>query len=251
MSKEMSKRQMMREKRAREATRSRLVNIGLIVVGALIVFGVFVGPVLNQLLNPFEPVIPEARAYPNADDNALGDSDAPITITEYSDFQCPYCARFWAETEEQLLQAYVETGQARFVYRSFGAFIGPESGAAAEAAYCAGAQDKFWEMHSIIFANQTGENVGAYSNSKLETFAGKIGLDLEAYNDCMKSNQFADRVTQDGIDGINAGIQATPSFVVSYTVNGETRTSVIKGAQPFSEFQTAIEAALAEIAAAQ
>ena len=247
MSKEISKRQMIRERRAREAMRNRLVYIGLIVLLALVIFGVFVGPVLNQILNPYTPVVPEARSLPNADDNALGDPDAPITVTEYSDFQCPYCARFWEDTEEQLISTYVESGQVRFVYRSFGSFIGPESGASAEAAYCAGDQGKFWEMHAIIFANQTGENVGAYSNSKLEAFAEAIGLDLDAYKDCRSSDQFASRVTQDGIDGISAGIEATPSFVVSYVLNGETQTSIIQGAQPFSEFQTAIEAALAAL----
>ena len=251
MSKEISRRQMIREKRARESTRNRLIYIGGIVLLAAAIFGLFVGPVLNQLLNPFEPQVPEARSLPNADDNAMGDADAPITITEYSDFQCPYCRLFWENTEAQLVETYVETGKVRFVYRSFGAFIGAESGASAEAAYCAGDQGKFWEMHDIIFFNQTGENVGAYSNSKLEAFAKAINLDLNAYDDCMGGNTFADRVTQDGIDGINAGIQATPSFVISYVVNGETKTRIIQGAEGFEKFQAEIEAALAEIAAAQ
>ena len=251
MSKEISKRQMIRERRAREAMRNRLVYIGLIVLLALVIFGVFVGPVLNQILNPYTPVVPEARSLPNADDNALGDPDAPITVTEYSDFQCPYCARFWEDTEEQLISTYVESGQVRFVYRSFGSFIGPESGASAEAAYCAGAQGKFWEMHAIIFANQTGENVGAYTDRRLSAFAESIGLEMGAYNSCVNSGKFGDRVTQDGIDGINAGIQATPSFIISYVVNGETKTRLIEGAQGFAQFQTEIDAALAEIAAAQ
>ena len=251
MSKDISKRQMMREKRAREASRGRLVSIGLVVVGVILVFGLILGPTISGILNPYTPTAPPARTLPDGNDNTLGSPDAPITITEFSDFQCPYCRRFTEETEDQLFQSYVATGQVYFVYRSFGAFIGPESGASAEAAYCAGEQGKFWEMHAIIFANQTGENVGAYSDRHLTTFAQAIGLDMNAFNSCTSSNKFTDRITQDGIDGVSAGIQATPSFILTYVVNGETKTKMIKGAESFTTFQTEIEAALAEIAAAQ
>ena len=247
MTKELSKRQMIREKRAREVTRNRLISIGAMVVGALVLFFMILWPNLQ----PVEFTEITSIERPNVNDNSTGNADAPITITEYSDFQCPYCARFWQETEDQLVKAYVETGKARFVYRSFGAFIGAESGAAAEAAYCAGEQGKFWEMHDIIFANQTGENVGAYTDRRLSAFAESIGLEMGAYNSCVNSGKFGDRVTQDGIDGINAGIQATPSFIISYVVNGETKTRLIEGAQGFAQFQTEIDAALAEIAAAQ
>lgn len=239
----LSKRQAMREKRAREAARNRIFSIGLIALGVIVLFALIIGP------NLFPPEVKEAILHerPNVDDNAMGDPNAPITITEYSDYQCPYCRRFWEDTEQQLADAYVATGQVRFVYRSFGMFIGAESQAAAEAAYCAGAQGKFWEMHDTIFTNQTGENVGAYSNRKLDAFAESIGLDMDAFNSCMNSNEFASRVLQDGTDGIAAGVQATPSFVISYVVNGETKTRLIEGAQGFDAFQAEINAALAEM----
>jgi protein-disulfide isomerase len=181
------------------------------------------------------------------DFNAAGDPNAPITITEYSDFQCPYCKRFSDETEKQLVDAYVASGKVRFVYRSFGLFVGPESQAAAEAAYCAGDQNKYWEFHDILFANHTGENVGDYTNRKLQAFAEALGLNMTAFKSCLDSGKYAERVTQDGVDGVAAGVEATPSFVLSYTVNGETRTRLIQGAQPFGAFQTEIEAALAEM----
>lgn len=248
MTKEMSKRQIMREKRGKEALRNRLISIGLIVAGAVFLFFLILWPIIQP---PGKIVTITPRDLPNVNDNSMGAADAPITITEYSDFQCPYCRLFSEDTENLLIKAYVETGKVRFVYRSMGVFIGPESGAAAEAAYCAGEQGKFWDMHDIIFANQTGENVGAYTDRRLGAFAGSIGLDMGAYNSCMNSNTFAERVTQDGIDGLNAGIQATPSFVISYVVNGETKTKIIQGAQGIDAFSAEIEAALAEIAAAQ
>ncbi len=243
----MSKRQELRAKRQREQMRNRLVSILFIVLGALALFGLIIWPMVRPV--EFIEVTPLAR--PDADFNAMGDPNAPITITEYSDFQCPFCRKFTEETEPQLLDAYVATGKVYFVYRSFGSFIGAESQAAGEAAYCAGDQGKFWEYHDLLFANQTGENVGAFADRKLDAFAQSLGLDMDAFNSCMNSGKYADQVFQDGKDGVAAGIKATPTFILTYIVNGETKTRVIEGAQGFSSFQTEIEAALAEIAAAQ
>lgn len=248
MTQQVSKRQMMRDKRAKEAVRNRLISIGLIVAGALFLFFLILWPIVKPV-GGFETITP--RDLPNVNDNSMGAGDAPVTITEYSDFQCPYCRLFWENTEDALIQEFVETGKVRFVYRSFGAFLGPESGATAEAAYCAGDQGKFWDMHDIIFKNQPGENTGFFTNRLLSAFAESIGLDVGTFNSCMSGNKFAERITQDGIDGINAGIEATPSFILSYVVNGETKTKIIQGAEGIDAFRAEIEAALAEIAAAQ
>jgi protein-disulfide isomerase len=141
----------------------------------------------------------------------------------------------------------VTNGTVYFVYRSFGNFIGPESQAAAEAAYCAGDQNKYWDYHDILFANQTGENVGDFSNRRLQAFAEALSLNMSEFNTCLSSGKYADRVAQDKVDGTAAGVTATPSFVLTYTVNGQQKQSVIAGAQPFSEFQTQIEGALTEM----
>jgi protein-disulfide isomerase len=243
----MSKRQLLREKRRRDAQRNRLLSVGAIVLGALVVFALMILPGLMPVditkITPFE--------RPNADFNAAGDPDAPIKITEYSDYQCPYCARFVEQTEEQLVQTYVASGQVYFIFRSLGLFIGPESQAAAEAAYCAGDENKYWQYHDMLFANNTGENVGDYTTRKLQAFAEALELDMTAFNSCLDSGKYAERVTQDGVDGMEAGINATPSFLMTYTVNGETKSKVIQGAQAFDAFQAEIEAALAEMAAAQ
>jgi len=239
-----SKRQMMREKRQRQARIQRLGVIGIIVVGALLVAAALIYPNLKPV---GEIASADAIERPMADDNAMGDPNAPIRIEEFSDYQCPFCARFSADTEGQIADTYVADGTVYFVYRSFGNFIGPESKAAAEAAYCAGDQNKYWEYHDILFANQTGENVGAFTDRRLQAFAETLSLDMGAFNDCFNSGKYSDRVDQDRVDGTAAGVTGTPAFSVIYTVNGEEKQRFISGAVPFSEFQTQIEGVLAEM----
>lgn len=242
--KDISKRQARREQIRRKEKRGRLMGIGLITIGAIFVAFLFIYP-------NFKPVgaisTPESISRSNANFNAAGDPDAPIKIDEYSDFQCPYCGQFTEDTEPQLMETYVADGTVYFVYHSFGEFIGSESGSAAEAAYCAGDQEKFWEMHDIIFANQSGENAGAFTDRRLIAFAEKLELDIDAFRSCFNDNNYKDLIAQDAKDGLAAGIQATPSFIMSYTVNGEVKTKLIEGAQLFDTFKQEIEAALAEM----
>lgn len=242
--KKMSKRQALREQRRKQEKRQHVITIGVIVVGAMLVALALIYPNLK----PVGAIsLAESNPRPMADANAMGDPNAPIKIEEFSDYQCPYCARFSAETEKQIVDTYVATGTVYFVYRSFGSAIGPESQAAAEAAYCAGDQNKYWEYHDILFANQTGENVGAFTDRRLRAFAEALSLDMEAFNDCFDSGKFSERVQQDYVDGSAAGATGTPAFLMTYTANGEQKQRFIPGAYPFSEFQKQIEAALAEM----
>jgi protein-disulfide isomerase len=108
-------------------------------------------------------------------DFILGSSKAPVTVIEYSDFQCPFCGKFFRETEQTLIDSYIKEGKIRFAHRDF-AFLGDESTAAAEAARCAGDQDKFWEYHDYLYNHQNGENQGNFSNINLKSFAASLGL---------------------------------------------------------------------------
>ena len=178
---------------------------------------------------------PSDASYPqNA--NTMGDPNAPVKIIEYADFQCPYCRAFSQQTEPQILETYVKTGKVFFEYRSVGAFIGPESASAAEAAYCAGDQGKFWPYHDTLYANWTGENVGDFSTANLQKYAASLGLDQTTFDACLSGGKYVERVQQDVNNARSDGVRATPSFLV----NGK----MIKGAQPFSVFQQTIEAAL-------
>jgi protein-disulfide isomerase len=240
----MSKRQMMREKRQRQARLQRIGMIAIIAIGALLVAAALIYPNLKPV---GEVASASSIERPQVDGNAMGDPNAPIKLEEFSDYQCPYCARFSKETEGQIVDTYVSDGSVYFVYRSFGNFIGPESKAAAEAAYCAGDQNKYWEYHDTLFANQTGENIGAFTDRRLQAFAESLSLDMDAFNECFNSRKYSDRVDQDRVDGTAIGVTGTPAFLLTYMINGEEKTRFINGAVPFSEFQTQIDEALAEM----
>jgi protein-disulfide isomerase len=242
--KDISKRQARREQVRRKEQRGRLIGIGLISIGAIFIAFLIIYP-------NFRPAAaiatPAAVVRLNVDFNAAGNPDAPIRIDEYSDFQCPYCVKFYQTTEAQLMETYVADGTVYFVYNTFGEFIGPESAGSSEAAYCAGDQGKFWEMHDIILSNQAGENQGAFADRNLIAFAETLNLDMDKFETCFNANTYKDTIDQDMADGIAAGIKATPSFVLTYTVNGEVKTKLIEGALSFDSFKQEIESALAEI----
>jgi protein-disulfide isomerase len=247
-----SKRQERRERIRQQEMRRRLLTIGLITVGAALLVFAVVWPQIR----PVAAVVDiDPGTHPNPTDNMMGDPDAPIRIEEFSDFQCPFCERFHQETEPLLRQYYIDTGQVQFVYRSMGNWVSQNIGGArtesedsAEAAYCAGEQNKFWEMHALLFANVLGEDVGSFTDRRLEAIARNVdGLDMDQFRSCYNSGKFEERVQQDLEDGQAAGVNGTPGFVITYTVDGETKTRRIDGAQPFSVFQQELEAALNEL----
>jgi protein-disulfide isomerase len=211
---------------------------------------------------PYRPEIMSVVTVPRpeADGNSMGDPDAPIKIEEFSDFQCPYCQRFYEETEPLLVEQYISTGKVYFTYRSMGNFVSDniaqatntpttESRDAALAAYCAGDQNKFWEMQAYLFANVLGEDVGSFTDQRIEWIAEKAGLDMDQFSDCYGMGKYEDRAQQDFEDAQAANIVGVPSFLLRYTVNDETRTRLIEGAQPFSAFQEELESVLSEIGA--
>ena len=252
----VSKRQERRQRIQQQERRNRLIMIGLIVLGASFLVFAVVAP---QFRSVAAVVAVDPGTHPSPEDNAMGDPNAPITIEEFSDFQCPFCERFHQETEPLLRQYYIDPRKVRFVYRSMGNFVSDniarakgtpattESQDAALAVYCAGDQNKFWDMHAYLFANALGENVGSFSDKRLKAIAEKAGLDIDQFNSCYNSGKYEERVRQDFADGQAANINGTPGFVVTYTVNGETKTKLIEGAQPFTTFQQELEAALNEI----
>lgn len=229
----MSKREVLRKKRQQQKKQRQTVTIGIIIIGAGLVASALIYPSFKPV---GEIVVPEANPRPMAEMNAMGDPNAPVTIIEYSDFQCPYCGRFSDETEDLIIENYVATGQVYFVYRSMGNFLsdniarsvggvaGSESKDSAAAAYCAGDQGMYWEFHDILFANWAGEEEGAFAPRRLEAFGEALNLDMVAFNECISSDKYSDKVFQDGIDGAAAGVSGTPAFFVN--------DQVISGAQP-------------------
>lgn len=164
-----------------------------------------------------------------------GSAVAPVVMIEYADLQCPNCALFARTTERELEQRYVATGKLRLEVRQF-AFLGRESVRAAEALECAGEQGKFWQYRDALYAAQSGENRGAFSDRNLRAIADRAGLDGGAVAACLDAGRYRDRVQADLAAGRAAGVNATPTFFI----NGQT----IVGAQPAAAFVAAIEQAL-------
>jgi protein-disulfide isomerase len=251
----MSKRQELREKRARQKRNNRYIAIGLITIGALAIAFLLIYPNFKPV-GQIATIEPNSR--PQADKNAMGDPNAPVRILEYSDFQCPYCRQFWQDTEAQIVENYVKTGKVYFIYHSMGNFVSDngnkssgvnntESQDAAQAAYCAGDENKFWEYHDILFTNWNGEDQGAFARKRLDAFAQSLGLDMAAFKACMDSSKYLSQVKQDQVNG-EKDITTAPNYdssqgygTPSFILNGK----LIGGAQPFSVFQQEIEAALA------
>jgi protein-disulfide isomerase len=164
----------------------------------------------------------------------LGDPDAPVTIVDFSDYQCPYCRRHFEQTLPRIIETYVETGQARYVYKDFPLHsIHPNAQKAAEAAECAGEQGQYWPMHDRIFQGQDQWARSADPVPALKEYAAALGLDASQFATCLDSGQFAAEVEADLSEGMAAGVTGTPGFFI----NGRP----LFGAMPFSEFQRVIE----------
>lgn len=167
----------------------------------------------------------------------LGDPAARVTIVEFADFQCPYCAKFQQEVYPFIKQEYVDTGNASFVYLDF-AFLGEESNFAAQAAKCAAEQGKFWEYHDKLFNSQKGENQGTFALPKLKSLARGIVPGTGAFNQCLDSGKYAQAVVDETALGRIAGVSGTPTVLI----NGK----LVVGALPYAEFKREIDAALAK-----
>ncbi len=166
----------------------------------------------------------------------LGNKEAKITIIEFADFRCPFCERFFKDSEKQIIANYVNTGKAKFVFKHY-AFLGQESVWASEAAECSNEQSKFWEYHDWLYNNQAPEsNLAYYSKANLIKYAGNIGLDLNKFSSCLNSDKYSGLVSADLAKGQAAGVNGTPTIFI----NGQS----VVGAQPFSAFKAVIDKSL-------
>jgi protein-disulfide isomerase len=173
----------------------------------------------------------------------LGRADAPVTLVEFSDYQCPFCQRFFATTLSALKKHYVDTGKVRYVFRDFPLDqMHPQARKAAEAAHCAGEQSKYWEMHEVLFQNQR-----ALAPPQLAEHARTVGMDGSKFDECLSSGRHGTRVDRGLADGAVVGVQGTPTFVVGKTKPGDfVEGTPIRGAQPLETFRRIIDQTLAE-----
>ncbi len=172
-----------------------------------------------------------------------GKKDAPVTMVEFSDYQCPFCGRFFRSTLPTLKAEYVDTGKVRYAFRDFPLDrIHPYARKAAEAAHCAGDQGKYWEMHDVLFQNQRGLEV-----DKLKEYAHSLDLDAAAFATCVDTGKYKTKVQKNLEDGIKAGVRGTPSFFIGKTKpDGTIHGVMISGARPPTAFRQEIDRLLQE-----
>lgn len=195
---------------------------------------------------PFEPTDIEIGevAYKGA-------NDAPVTLIEYSDYQCPYCKRHATAVMPELIKSYVDSGKVRFIMREYPIpNLHPRATAASEAALCARDQGQYWGMHDLLFADQR-----AMADQNFKDHAASMGLDVEAFSACLESDAHMVQIRADQAEGQKLGISGTPSFVVGLTDSDDPDTvhltKFIRGAQPFATFSAAIDDLLKSADAAE
>jgi len=184
---------------------------------------------------PSQAAVPSNKEAPTVDmktyiddDSIKGDEDAPVTIVEFSDYECPFCTKFYEQSLQQIEKNYIDTGKVKFIYRDFPLSFHQNAQKAAEAAECAGEEDKYFEMHDLLFEKGVSGGVSAFKQ-----YAKDIGLNTKKFDQCLDSGEMAKEVQDDFIAGQQLGVSGTPAFFI----NGK----LVSGAQPYSVFEQIIE----------
>jgi protein-disulfide isomerase len=161
----------------------------------------------------------------------LGNSNAPITILEWGDYQCTFCYKFHQSTLDVINEEFVKTGKVKLIFKDF-PLNGPDSFLAAQAAYCAQDQERYWQFHNELYKNWAGERTGWITRNSLEKFANTINLNLDEFNKCLDEKKYEQKVTTLHEFGKEIGIDATPSFLVF----NDEKIIKIRGNQPIEVF---------------
>lgn len=243
----MSKREQIRERRRKAKTRSRIIIISLVVLGAAFVTFALVLPGIKisqnakatQAAENADPIVPTPKAYTvKIDGTHLGDPNAPVKLVAYEDFRCSSCLAYTETIEPTVIQNYVNTGKVYYTYDFFIVIDGNDgsdaSRRAANAALCAAEQNKFWPYHDTLYANQVTEDAGWFSDTRLTKMARNAGLDMTKFNQCYQAKKYDSQVAAGSTQARAVGATGTPTIVI----NG-------KAIPNFNTTTQAIDAALA------
>lgn len=198
--------------------------------------------ILEKQLPTNQPTLPLKISSGN--NPVIGNPDAPITIIEFSDFQCPFCAKFHIDTLPSIMNEYIKNGQVKLVFRDFPIqSIHPNALPASVAAECANEQEKFKEMHDILFERQNEWNNQETSGAMelFNQYAREMELKQEQFESCLTSAKYVEEIKKDLNDGRTYGITGTPGFFIG---NDEIGFVELKGAQPFESFKKVIDSQL-------
>ena len=226
------------------------LGIGAVIAVACIFFGIMMANMVDtestQILD--EITINEIGSikkptFSSFTDNSspiLGDSNAPLTLIEFGDYQCTFCNKFFHETIESILTNYVETGKVKILFKDF-IVVGQDSMHAANAAHCANDQQMFWQYHSILYNNWAGEGTGWVSSEQLNKFANTLGLDMDKFSNCVSELKWKKLVNASHDDGVALGVTATPTFFV---IDQNKNVMKITGAQQYDVFKEVFDSSL-------
>jgi protein-disulfide isomerase len=208
-------------KRKKKKQQKRKDFTPLIIIGTLAVVAVLI-VILTQIKPVGDITVPVRQKAAVTDGLTMGDPNAKVKVIEFADFQCPACGTYWASMEPAMITQYIDSGKAFFTYSPF-SFLGKygtdptwdESIKAAEAAYCANDQGKFWEYRDFLFGNQNGENQSAFNRVRLIAFGKKIDLNSKAFVECLDSGKYTQTVNDANTFAKDQGATFTPSFMVN------------------------------------
>jgi protein-disulfide isomerase len=203
-----------------------------IVLGLITILAINLNYKSNSNEEPIAPTestqdSPKSK-YSADNDPVKGSKDAPVTIIEFSDFECSFCARFYSQTLPQIDENYIRTGKVKLIFRDYPLGFHQYAKKAAEASECADEQDKYWEYHDKLF-----ENRNALDIESLKQYAVDLGLDATTFNECLDSGTMASEVEKDFQDGVGYGVTGSPTFFIN-----EVK---VVGAQPYEVFEQIIE----------
>lgn len=189
------------------------------------------------------PTPPPSNDTPaDADDDAvLGESDAPITLIEFTDYQCPFCGRHFEQTYGQIKSEYIDTGKVKLVLRDFPLSFHPHAQKSAEATECAEDQGKFWEMHDKLFQTQAAWSNLSDAIPTFKQYAADLGLNAGEFDSCLDGGTHAQEVKDDMAAGSAAGISGTPGF---WILGPDGQTQKVEGAYPYDTFKAAFDSML-------
>jgi protein-disulfide isomerase len=167
---------------------------------------------------------------------SIGRADAPVTLVEFSDYQCPFCKRFHTDAYAELKKNYIDTGKLRFVSRDLPLEFHPFALKAAEAVRCAGDQNKYWELRDALYTNAAPPN-----DDVIKEAAKSLSLDAKGFQSCLDSDKYKADVQKDASEAATLQISGTPTFVLAKSAKDKLDGVRIVGAQPFAAFQAAID----------
>ncbi len=198
-------------------------------------------PAPQPVRAPTQPSAPQTFQVSLDDDPFKGNANAPVTVVEFSDFQCPFCSRFYTQTLPALQENYIDTGKIKLVYKDLPLDnLHPNARPAHIAAECADEQGKFWEYHDVLFENQAqwSRLSSTDLSSQLNQYATSMGLESASFDSCLSSPSMADEVNADFLQAASYGATGTPTFFIGNEKDGFIK---LVGAQPYAVFQRMID----------